>query len=552
MAGNSTFGFGSGGSGGGGGSQTWQQVLDNGSVLNKGNSIDGGGHYIDFQNFSSQNFNAGDIGLHSTNNITLNARSGLKLITALGSFFSIFKTDNVTTLNRTNQMPDQNGTFALSVNGNFADAAGDITLGGLDSLWTATGNDIANNNSGNVTIGQGSNSRLTIDPNNSTLDWYSNDPYFKLDGANRRFQMGDYTYDWYGTYIDINDDVAERKINYHANNGHFFYNAGSNSMLTVEPNALNQYDGVGSLIFSSSKTGGFQFYQTNGSHRDEVLDMENSGQSTFRSINGANSSYLQRFYIGSNDDIIDITTTNSNFNVLSAAGLGGNINADGQLSLMSGNAGIFNDGRVIGYDINTPITTLYTSGNGDFYIQDKTHQNKTLDLHPDQTIGFKVFDATDGNNYFTANSDYISTQNSGGNYFRLRNTNITSNRNRDLVDASGYEVLSVNGVASGSNGNVSLTSANFGVAHTIFTPTTGGTITLTNKNYNIINPAGALLALTINLPSSPSNNDFVELKYTQGITTVTFSGGTVQSAITTPVTGQLVKLVFDSNSGIWY
>src|SRR6202000_1096800 len=41
--------------------------------------------------------------------------------------------------------------------------------------------------------------------------------------------------------------------------------------------------------------------------------------------------------------------------------------------------------------------------------------------------------------------------------------------------------------------------------HTIFTPTTGGTVSLVKGIYNIINPAGALAALTVNLPSSPLN-----------------------------------------------
>jgi hypothetical protein len=41
---SNSFGFGNGSSGGSGGSETWQQVLDNGSVLTKANTIDGGGY----------------------------------------------------------------------------------------------------------------------------------------------------------------------------------------------------------------------------------------------------------------------------------------------------------------------------------------------------------------------------------------------------------------------------------------------------------------------------------------------------------------------------
>lgn len=88
--------------------------------------------------------------------------------------------------------------------------------------------------------------------------------------------------------------------------------------------------------------------------------------------------------------------------------------------------------------------------------------------------------------------------------------------------------------------------------HTIFTPTTGGTVALTNNQYNIINPAGALLALTVNLPSSPVNNDCVFIKFTQNVTTVTYGNGTVVDGITAPTAGGLTVLVYDSGTTSWY
>lgn len=88
--------------------------------------------------------------------------------------------------------------------------------------------------------------------------------------------------------------------------------------------------------------------------------------------------------------------------------------------------------------------------------------------------------------------------------------------------------------------------------HNISTPTTGATVTLTNNQYNIINPAGALVALTVNLPSSPSNNDVVYIKYTQSITTVTYANGTVVDGITSPVGGGMVVLTYDSGTTSWY
>lgn len=88
--------------------------------------------------------------------------------------------------------------------------------------------------------------------------------------------------------------------------------------------------------------------------------------------------------------------------------------------------------------------------------------------------------------------------------------------------------------------------------HSIFTPTTGGTVNLVNRQYNIINPAGTLLALTVNLPSSPSNNDVVFIKFTQNITTVTYANGTVVDGITAPTAGGLTVLTYDFTTNSWY
>jgi len=88
--------------------------------------------------------------------------------------------------------------------------------------------------------------------------------------------------------------------------------------------------------------------------------------------------------------------------------------------------------------------------------------------------------------------------------------------------------------------------------HSISTPATGGTVNLVANQYNIINPAGALVALTVNLPSSPVNNDVVYIKYTQAITTVTYGNGTVVDGITAPTAGGLVVLTYDSGTTSWY
>lgn len=88
--------------------------------------------------------------------------------------------------------------------------------------------------------------------------------------------------------------------------------------------------------------------------------------------------------------------------------------------------------------------------------------------------------------------------------------------------------------------------------HTIFTPSTGGTVALLNNRYNIINPSGTLATLTVNLPSSPLNNDVVYIKFTQAVTAVTYGNGTVVDGITAPTAGGLTVLTFDSGTTSWY
>lgn len=132
-----------------------------------------------------------------------------------------------------------------------------------------------------------------------------------------------------------------------------------------------------------------------------------------------------------------------------------------------------------------------------------------------------------------------------------------------LVDAAGNSITNlVNGaiydiIYDGSNFVIrsisySSTGERLRYNHTIFTPTTGGTVALVNNQYNIINPSGTLLALTVNLPSSPINNDVVYIKYTQSITTVTYGNGTVVDGITAPVAGGLVLLTYDAGTTSWY
>jgi len=87
--------------------------------------------------------------------------------------------------------------------------------------------------------------------------------------------------------------------------------------------------------------------------------------------------------------------------------------------------------------------------------------------------------------------------------------------------------------------------------HTLSAPATGGTVNLVVNNYAAIHPAAAIATLTINFPSSPNDNDFVEIKLTQVVAAVTWGNGTAENPPTANVSGYL-KFVFDSSTGIWY
>jgi hypothetical protein len=87
--------------------------------------------------------------------------------------------------------------------------------------------------------------------------------------------------------------------------------------------------------------------------------------------------------------------------------------------------------------------------------------------------------------------------------------------------------------------------------HVIFTPTTGSTVTTVIYNEEIINPAGTIAALTIALPTIVANNDKVYFKYTQAVTAITYSGGTVIGH-GSATQDQQFYLTYDLTTNSWY
>ena len=87
--------------------------------------------------------------------------------------------------------------------------------------------------------------------------------------------------------------------------------------------------------------------------------------------------------------------------------------------------------------------------------------------------------------------------------------------------------------------------------HYIFTPTTllDTVYTVTNA-VNIINSTAA--TLVISLPSTPKNNDRVELKFNQAHAAITYTNGTINGGLASSVIGSFTVLTYDSANSAWY
>jgi hypothetical protein len=144
----------------------------------------------------------------------------------------------------------------------------------------------------------------------------------------------------------------------------------------------------------------------------------------------------------------------------------------------------------------------------------------------------------------TVNSQAIQVDNSGGN-------GVVVTDDIDSIGLRGTKVFAKNSDDQYVQyGNLLIESTP--KLHIIFIPLTGDTIDVQSNKYNIINPAAPLAALTLNMPTAPINNDCVYIKFTQAITAVTYSNGTIVGGVSSPTAAQLEMLVYDSDSDSWY
>lgn len=197
---------------------------------------------------------------------------------------------------------------------------------------------------------------------------------------------------------------------------------------------------------------------------------------------------------------------------------------------------------------------------GSFIIADATAGAARVSINQDGYVGINVspsviFHVRSGNDPTNAsiqrwqNSEYAADL--WLYYGGMPNGHITSSSAGDLVISQGtvFERAIWISIADNSDSDWVEIGTQM-VPVTRFTPSLPGTVTLQKNSYNIIDPPSGN-TITLTLPGSPLDGDFVEIKVTQDLA-VTYSGGTVVSAKTAPKSGDYLKLVFYQSTGEWY
>lgn len=88
-------------------------------------------------------------------------------------------------------------------------------------------------------------------------------------------------------------------------------------------------------------------------------------------------------------------------------------------------------------------------------------------------------------------------------------------------------------------------------------PLTGDTITFNNKTSNLlINPAGSLASLTINLPNAPEDGQKITIVSSQAVTSLTVAApntnGLLGGSIGSLTAGESEELIYESSGLFWY
>ena len=84
-------------------------------------------------------------------------------------------------------------------------------------------------------------------------------------------------------------------------------------------------------------------------------------------------------------------------------------------------------------------------------------------------------------------------------------------------------------------------------------PTVGQTVNMGDGRevYELLDPAGTLATLTVNLPASPQDGDSALISTSQIITTLTL-GGTIVGTLTSLSLGGFARFIYNTAAGKWF
>ncbi len=123
-----------------------------------------------------------------------------------------------------------------------------------------------------------------------------------------------------------------------------------------------------------------------------------------------------------------------------------------------------------------------------------------------------------------------------------------------LVSLAGSKITGLSVVATtGAYSDLSgIPTTDLGISSVQYTtPISGNVINSDGSEQLIVNPAGALLALTVNFPSSPTNGKRFSFSSTKAITTLTLGGGTILGPLTSVAINGFASWIYSSSASEW-
>ena len=115
--------------------------------------------------------------------------------------------------------------------------------------------------------------------------------------------------------------------------------------------------------------------------------------------------------------------------------------------------------------------------------------------------------------------------------------------------------LNSKGALYNNGGGVLSWDSTVHVTSTVVTPSVSANTVLLDNSYNVIAPTTTLSTYTVTMPANPNNGDVVYIKFTQLITTLTYSiatGSVVASPTTITANQPAWILTYNSAKTSWY